>query len=52
MKCRQNTRDLLKWRLQSGARQNTLQEEEEEEATTSRVLQQFHQYHQSNICSS
>jgi hypothetical protein len=32
MKCRQNTRDLLKWRLQSGARQNTLQEEEE--ATT------------------
>jgi hypothetical protein len=51
MKCRQNTRDLLKWRLQSGARQNTLQEEEEE-ATTSRVLQQFHQHHQSNICSS
>jgi len=34
MKCRQNTRDLLKWRLQSGARQNTLQEEEEEEEAT------------------
>jgi hypothetical protein len=45
-----NTRDLLKWRLQSGSRQNTLQEEEE--ATTSCVLQQFHQHHQSNICSS
>jgi hypothetical protein len=40
MKYRQNTRDLLKWRLQSGSRQNTLQEEEEEEATTSCVLQQ------------
>jgi len=50
MKCRQNARDLLKWRVQSGSRQNTLQEEEE--ATSSCVLQQFHQHHQSNICSS
>jgi hypothetical protein len=54
MKCRQNIRDLLKWRLQSGSRRNTLQEEEEEEeeAKISCVLQQFHQHHQSNICSS
>jgi hypothetical protein len=47
MKCRQNTRDLLKWRVQSGSRQNTLQEEEE--ATSSCVLQQFHQHHQSTF---
>jgi hypothetical protein len=37
MKYRQNTRDLLKWWLQFGSRQNTLHEEE---ATTSCVLQQ------------